>query len=96
MCVFCPESAPAPPLESTLKDEDLPNPLNPFDLTEPEPEPDPDPDPEQHESKNPFDEAEPESLPAKGSARKTSRPVDMSKYLYADSSKTEESEELDE
>lgn len=86
--VFCPESGPAPTLESTLKDEDSANPLNPFD--------EPDPDPKQPEYKNPFDESELESLPPKGSAKKTPRPVDMSKYLYADSSKTEEAEELDE
>lgn len=88
------ESGPAPALESTLRDEDSPNPLNPFD--EPEPEPEPEPDPEQPEYKNPFDEPEPESLPPKGSVRKLPRPVDMSKYLYADSGRTEEAEELDE
>ncbi|XP_060789416.1 EH domain-binding protein 1 isoform X2 [Neoarius graeffei] len=81
------ESGPAPVLESTVKDEGSANLLNPFD--------EPDPDPEQPEYKNPFDEPEPESLPLKGSTRKTPRPVDMSKYLYADSSKTEEAEELD-
>ncbi|XP_058254813.1 EH domain-binding protein 1 isoform X5 [Hemibagrus wyckioides] len=86
------ESGPPPPLESTLKDEDSANPLNPFD----EPEPEPEPNPEQPDCKNPFDEPEPESLPPKGSSRKIPRPVDMSKYLYADSSKTEEAEELDE
>ncbi|KAK3538127.1 hypothetical protein QTP70_030291, partial [Hemibagrus guttatus] len=83
-----PESGPAPPLESTLKDEDSANPPNPFD--------EPEPNPEQPDCTNPFDEPEPESLPPKGSARKIPRPVDMSKYLYADSSKTEEAEELDE
>lgn len=92
MCVFHPESGPAPPLESTLKDEDSPNPLNPFD----EPEPEPEPNPEQPEYKNPFDDPEQESLLPKGSTRKIPRPVDMSKYLYADSGKTEEAEELDE
>lgn len=92
MYVLRPESGPVPPLESTLKDEDSSNPLNPFD----EPEPEPEPDPEQPEYKNPFDEPEPETLPPKGSARKIPRPVDMSKYLYADSRKTEEAEELDE
>ncbi|KAM9465690.1 EH domain-binding protein 1 isoform 2-T2 [Clarias gariepinus] len=84
------ESVPVPPLESTLKDDDSTNPLNPFD------EPEPEPGPEQPEYKNPFDEPEPEILPPKGSTRKIPRPVDMSKYLYADSSKTEEGEELDE
>lgn len=92
MCVFRPESGPAPPLESTLKDEDALNPPNPFE----DPELEHDPNSEQPDSKNPFDEPEPESLPPKGSARKVPRPVDMSKYLYADSSRTEEPEELDE
>ncbi|XP_060734983.1 EH domain-binding protein 1 isoform X2 [Tachysurus vachellii] len=82
------ESGPAPPLESTLNDEDSADPLNPFEESEP--------NPEQLDYKNPFDEPEPESLPPKGSTRKIPRPVDMSKYLYADSSKTEEAEELDE
>ncbi|GAA6072081.1 EH domain-binding protein 1 isoform X1 [Tachysurus ichikawai] len=82
------ESGPAPPLESILNDEDSADPLNPFDESEP--------NPEQPDYKNPFDEPEPESLPPKGSARKIPRPVDMSKYLYADSSKTDEAEELDE
>ncbi|MCI4382364.1 hypothetical protein PGIGA_G00014030 [Pangasianodon gigas] len=86
------ETGLTPPLESVLKDEDSPNPLNPFD----EPEPEPEPAPEQPDYKNPFDEPELESLPPKGSTRKIPRPVDMSKYLYADSSKTEEAEELDE
>ncbi|KAI5622817.1 EH domain-binding protein 1 isoform X5 [Silurus asotus] len=88
------ESATAPPLESTLKDEDSTNPLNPFD--EPDPEPDHDSDPERPEYKNPFDEPEPENFPPKGSTRKIPHPVDMSKYLYADSIKTGEVEELDE
>lgn len=52
---------------------------------------------------NPFDEAdaEPESLapiknfPPQPAKRKNVRPVDMSKYLYADTSKTDE-DELDE
>lgn len=83
-----PESGPPPPLESTLKDEDSANPLNPFE--------EPEPNPEQPDCKNPFDEPELESLPPKGSSRKIPRPVDMSKYLYADSSKTEVAEELDE
>lgn len=61
---------------------------NPFD------EVDPDPDPQYG---NPFDEPEPQpkiSSP-KSSKRKNIRPVDMSKYLYADTARTEE-EELDE
>lgn len=52
---------------------------------------------------NPFDEPDPEPevlLPVKDSPpqpskRKNIRPVDMSKYLYADTSRTDE-EELDE
>ncbi|KAF7704731.1 hypothetical protein HF521_021803 [Silurus meridionalis] len=88
------ESAMAPPLESTLKDEDSTNPLNPFD--EPDPEPDHESDPERPEYKNPFDEPEPENFPPKGSTRKIPHPVDMSKYLYADSIKTGEVEEMDE
>ncbi|XP_005385784.1 PREDICTED: EH domain-binding protein 1 isoform X2 [Chinchilla lanigera] len=47
---------------------------------------------------NPFDEPEtfttPKESPPQSTKRKNVRPVDMSKYLYADSSKTEE--ELDE
>ncbi|XP_017658090.1 EH domain-binding protein 1 [Nannospalax galili] len=47
---------------------------------------------------NPFDEPEPfvtiRDSPPQSTKRKTVRPVDMSKYLYADSSKSEE--ELDE
>ncbi|TSU37052.1 EH domain-binding protein 1 [Bagarius yarrelli] len=87
------ESGPAPSLESTYKDEDSGTPLNPFD--EPEPESNPESNPESPEYKNPFDEPEPDSFLPKGSGRKILHPVDMSKYLYADSSKTEESEELD-
>lgn len=48
---------------------------------------------------NPFDEPETfvtiKDSPSQSTKRKNVRPVDMSKYLYADSSKTEE-EELDE
>lgn len=48
---------------------------------------------------NPFDEPEAfvtiKDSPPQSTKRKNIRPVDMSKYLYADSSKTEE-EELDE
>ncbi|XP_036450064.1 EH domain-binding protein 1 isoform X3 [Colossoma macropomum] len=82
-----------PSLQSTLKDEESSNPFNPFDEPEPEQDQDQDQDPQY---KNPFDEPEPqvESTPPRGSARKIVRPVDMSKYLYADNSKTEE-EELD-
>ncbi|KAM6309679.1 EH domain-binding protein 1 isoform 6-T6 [Podargus strigoides] len=62
-----------------FKDEDAPEYLNPFD--EPDPEP---------ETLVTVRDSPPQ--PAK---RKNVRPVDMSKYLYADTSKAEE-EELDE
>ncbi|XP_074845488.1 EH domain-binding protein 1 isoform X2 [Carettochelys insculpta] len=62
-----------------FKDEDAPEYLNPFD--------EPDPEPETFVT---IKDSPPQ--PAK---RKNVRPVDMSKYLYADTSKTEE-EELDE
>ncbi|KFP80400.1 EH domain-binding protein 1, partial [Apaloderma vittatum] len=62
-----------------FKDEDAPEYLNPFD------EPDPEPEPFVAVRESP-------PQPAK---RKNVRPVDMSKYLYADTSKAEE-EELDE
>uniref|UniRef100_A0A4W4EDI7 EH domain binding protein 1 n=1 Tax=Electrophorus electricus TaxID=8005 RepID=A0A4W4EDI7_ELEEL len=70
--------------------------FNPFD----EIDPDQNTDLDLPEYKNPFDEPEPEPeaqterSPPRDSMKKTVRPVDMSKYLYADSSKTEE--ELDE
>ncbi|XP_062862865.1 EH domain-binding protein 1 isoform X2 [Trichomycterus rosablanca] len=82
------ESSPPPPVQPTPKPEDSPNPPNPFD----------DPDPEPPEYRNPFDEPEPESSTPKGSARRTPRPVDMSKYLYADAGKTErdDAEDMDE
>ncbi|XP_048152533.1 EH domain-binding protein 1 isoform X7 [Corvus hawaiiensis] len=62
-----------------FKDEDTPEYLNPFD------EPD-------HAPKAPGSVRDSPPQPAK---RKNVRPVDMSKYLYADTSKAEE-EELDE
>uniref|UniRef100_A0A8C1MAR2 EH domain binding protein 1 n=1 Tax=Cyprinus carpio TaxID=7962 RepID=A0A8C1MAR2_CYPCA len=52
---------------------------NPFDEPEPEPEPEP----------------QPKVSPPRSSKRKNIRPVDMSKYLYANTTRTEE-EELDE
>ncbi|XP_076833986.1 LOW QUALITY PROTEIN: EH domain-binding protein 1 [Brachyhypopomus gauderio] len=90
------EASPEPPLHSTLKDHEPSNPFNPFD----EFDPDQNTDPDLPECKNPFDDPEPEPevqmerSPPRDSGRKTVRPVDMSKYLYADTSKTEE--ELDE
>ncbi|NXX89660.1 EHBP1 protein, partial [Centropus bengalensis] len=62
-----------------FKDEDAPEYLNPFDEADPEPE-----------TLVTVKDSPPQ--PAK---RKIIRPVDMSKYLYADTSKAEE-EELDE
>ncbi|XP_064002369.1 EH domain-binding protein 1 isoform X7 [Pogoniulus pusillus] len=62
-----------------FKDEDAPEYLNPFDEPDPEPEA--------------FVTAR--DSPPQPAKRKNVRPVDMSKYLYADTSKAEE-EELDE
>ncbi|KAG9268442.1 EH domain-binding protein 1 isoform X1 [Astyanax mexicanus] len=97
-----------PCLQSTLKDEESANPFNPFDEPEVYPHHDQDQDQDGYEDqdqdpqyKNPFDEPDPEPepqierTPPRGSARKAVRPVDMSKYLYADKSKSEE-DELDE
>ncbi|XP_056623231.1 EH domain-binding protein 1 isoform X6 [Triplophysa dalaica] len=87
------EPSPEPHVQSTIKDHDpeynqnTSQPSNPFD------EPDPDPDTQYG---NPFDEPEPQPKmsPPRSSKRKNIRPVDMSKYLYADIARTEE--ELDE
>lgn len=62
-----------------FKDEDAPEYLNPFD--------EPDPEPEMFVTRR--------DSPPQPAKRKNVRPVDMSKYLYADTSKAEE-EELDE
>ncbi|XP_032619158.1 EH domain-binding protein 1 isoform X10 [Chelonoidis abingdonii] len=62
-----------------FKEEGAPQYLNPFD--------EPDPEPEMFVTVKDF--------PPQPAKRKNVRPVDMSKYLYADTSKTEE-EELDE
>ncbi|KAM6280303.1 EH domain-binding protein 1 isoform 6-T7 [Porphyrio hochstetteri] len=62
-----------------FKDEDAPGYLNPFD--------DPDPEPETFVTVR--------GSPPQPAKRKNVRPVDMSKYLYADTAKAEE-EELDE
>ncbi|XP_040454065.1 EH domain-binding protein 1 isoform X12 [Falco naumanni] len=62
-----------------FKDEDAPEYLNPFD--------EPDPEPETFITVR--------DSPPQPAKRKNVRPVDMSKYLYADTSKAEE-EELDE
>uniref|UniRef100_A0A671L757 EH domain binding protein 1 n=1 Tax=Sinocyclocheilus anshuiensis TaxID=1608454 RepID=A0A671L757_9TELE len=72
-------------------DQNISYPSNPFDEAET------DMDSSQHG--NPFDEPEPEPQPKvsspRSSKRKNIRPVDMSKYLYANTTRTEE-EELDE
>uniref|UniRef100_A0A672KM12 EH domain binding protein 1 n=1 Tax=Sinocyclocheilus grahami TaxID=75366 RepID=A0A672KM12_SINGR len=72
-------------------DQNTSYPSNPFD------EADTDMDSSQHG--NPFEEPEPEPQPKvsppRSSKRKNVRPVDMSKYLYANTTRTEE-EELDE
>ncbi len=91
------EPSPKPHVRSTTKDQEpvydqnTSYPSNPFD------EADTEMDSSQHG--NPFDEPEPEPQPKvsppRSSKRKNVRPVDMSKYLYANTTKTEE-EELDE
>ncbi|CAM4646582.1 unnamed protein product [Leuciscus chuanchicus] len=93
------EASPESHVRPTIKDQepvcdqDTSYPSNPFDET------DTDLDPSQYG--NPFDEAEPEPepqpkiSPPRSSKRKNVRPVDMSKYLYANTARTEE-EELDE
>uniref|UniRef100_A0A673KJH6 EH domain-binding protein 1-like n=1 Tax=Sinocyclocheilus rhinocerous TaxID=307959 RepID=A0A673KJH6_9TELE len=91
------EPSPKPHVLSTIKDQEpvfdqnTSYPSNPFD------EADTDMDSSQHG--NPFDEPEPEPQPKvsppRSSKRKNVRLVDMSKYLYANITRTEE-EELDE
>uniref|UniRef100_A0A671QH91 EH domain-binding protein 1-like n=1 Tax=Sinocyclocheilus anshuiensis TaxID=1608454 RepID=A0A671QH91_9TELE len=91
------EPSPKPHVRSTIRDQEpvydqnTSYPSNPFD------EADIEMDSSQHG--NPFDEPEPEPQPKvsppRSSKRKNVRPVDMSKYLYANTTKTEE-EELDE
>ncbi|XP_016091366.1 EH domain-binding protein 1 isoform X2 [Sinocyclocheilus grahami] len=91
------EPSPEPHVLSTIKDQEpvfdqnTSYPSNPFD------EADTDMDSSQHG--NPFEEPEPEPQPKvsppRSSKRKNVRPVDMSKYLYANTTRTEE-EELDE
>lgn len=95
-CVFLGPS-PKPHVRSTIKDQEpvydqnTSYPSNPFD------EADTEMDSSQHG--NPFDEPElepqPKVSPPRSSKSKNVRPVDMSKYLYANTTKTEE-EELDE
>ncbi|XP_062375078.1 EH domain-binding protein 1 isoform X2 [Sardina pilchardus] len=96
------EPPPRPTFRSSPKVEDNsydPDPHNPFD----EPDPDPEPEPELQGGGNPFEdpdaepeqEPQPQQSPPRPSKRKNVRPVDMSKYLYADTSKADE-DELDE
>lgn len=100
LCVFL-EPSPKPHVLSTIKDQEpvfdqnTTYPSNPFD--------EPDTDMDSSQQGNPFDEPEPEPepepqpkvSPPRSSKRKNIRPVDMSKYLYANTTRTEE-EELDE
>uniref|UniRef100_A0A672KL82 EH domain binding protein 1 n=1 Tax=Sinocyclocheilus grahami TaxID=75366 RepID=A0A672KL82_SINGR len=80
-----------PDEDEPVFDQNTSYPSNPFD------EADTDMDSSQHG--NPFEEPEPEPQPKvsppRSSKRKNVRPVDMSKYLYANTTRTEE-EELDE
>ncbi|XP_026116856.1 EH domain-binding protein 1-like isoform X2 [Carassius auratus] len=71
-------SYPSNPFDEVDTDVDSSQHGNPFDEPEPEPEPQP----------------QPEVSPPRSSKRKNIRPVDMSKYLYANTTRTEE-EELD-
>ncbi|XP_065111280.1 EH domain-binding protein 1 isoform X7 [Paramisgurnus dabryanus] len=85
-----------PQVQSPVKDHDsVYDPNTSLNLSNPFDEPDLDPDPSQ--DGNPFDEPEPQHKrsPPRSSKSKNIRPVDMKKYLYADTAKTEE-EELDE
>lgn len=85
-----------PQVQSPVKDHDsVYDPNTSLNLSNPFDEPDLDPDPSQ--DSNPFDEPEPQHKrsPPRSSKSKNIRPVDMKKYLYADTAKTEE-EELDE
>uniref|UniRef100_A0A8C1X389 EH domain binding protein 1 n=1 Tax=Cyprinus carpio TaxID=7962 RepID=A0A8C1X389_CYPCA len=70
---------PSNPFDEPETDMDSSQQGNPFDEPEPEPEPEP----------------QPKVSPPRSSKRKNIRPVDMSKYLYANTTRTEE-EELDE
>ncbi|KAK1171278.1 EH domain-binding protein 1-like isoform X3 [Acipenser oxyrinchus oxyrinchus] len=63
---------------------------NPFDEPEPEPEPEPELEPEPGRTK----ETKIEPSPPRPVKMKNVRPIDMSKYLYADTTKNED-EELD-
>ncbi|XP_073725521.1 EH domain-binding protein 1 isoform X3 [Misgurnus anguillicaudatus] len=90
------EPSPEPQVQSPVKDHDsVYDPNTSLNLSNPFDEPDLDPDPSQYG--NPFDEPEPQhkTSPPRSSKSKNIRPVDMKKYLYADTAKTEE-EELDE
>ncbi|XP_059376258.1 EH domain-binding protein 1 isoform X4 [Carassius carassius] len=89
------EQSPKPHVRSTIKDQEpvydqnTAYPSNPFDEADTEMD--------SSQLGNPFDEPEPQPKvsPTRSSKRKNVQPVDMSKYLYANTTKTEE-EELDE
>uniref|UniRef100_A0A8C1XJQ9 EH domain binding protein 1 n=1 Tax=Cyprinus carpio TaxID=7962 RepID=A0A8C1XJQ9_CYPCA len=91
------EPSPKPHVRSTIKDQqpvydqNTSYASNPFDEADTEID--------SSQLGNPFDEPEPEPQPKvsppRSNKRKNVRPVDMSKYLYANTTKTEE-EELDE
>ncbi|XP_050989085.1 EH domain-binding protein 1 isoform X6 [Labeo rohita] len=91
------EPSPKPHVRSTIKDQEPVYDQNTSYSSNPFDEADVDMDSSQHG--NPFDEPEPEpqpkASPPRSSKRKNVRPVDMSKYLYANTTRTEE-EELDE
>lgn len=65
---------------------------NPFEEPDGEPEPDPEAAPPQQHQQN----QQPSSSPPRPSKRKNIRPVDMSKYLYADTAGKGDEDELDE
>ncbi|TRY83802.1 hypothetical protein DNTS_035371, partial [Danionella cerebrum] len=85
------EALSQPPVQPTVKDQEPVIASNPFDEL--------DTVQDLSQDGNPFDEPEsepqPKTSPPRSSKRKNVRPVDMSKYLYANTTRTEE-EELDE
>uniref|UniRef100_A0A9J8DIQ7 EH domain binding protein 1 n=1 Tax=Cyprinus carpio carpio TaxID=630221 RepID=A0A9J8DIQ7_CYPCA len=91
------EPSPKPHVRSTIKDQQPVYDQNTSYASNPFAEADTEID--SSKLGNPFDEPEPEPQskvsPPRSNKRKNVRPVDMSKYLYANTTKTEE-EELDE
>ncbi|XP_042598194.1 EH domain-binding protein 1-like isoform X5 [Cyprinus carpio] len=91
------EPSPKPHVRSTIKDQQPVYDQNTSYASNPFAEADTEID--SSKLGNPFDEPEPEPQPKvsppRSNKRKNVRPVDMSKYLYANTTKTEE-EELDE